>query len=512
MPRKPKHPAVEGTPLAAHRRADLRHLPVRWFGALSGPAQRALSSLALNFMLIGVQGCGKTLMIKHLLTSLLWQLDSRYPLNYRVLSLDAKLDLYPFFASDLGLAPSVILTSPFDQRSSAWDVAADCTSSVDAYALATTLVDSVDSGAPRESDPFWPQAARAVIAGVICGLQSAVPRDWDLRDLVLVCEDPDLLTETLERTPTGGTALRTFIQTESRLAASVSATISARLTPWRVIAALSDRAETSYSLRSWSTGSGILLVGSHFSNGSIMRVFNNVLLKRAIEVVLDRPGETDTDLTWFNLDELPQVAGCVPNLIDIFTLGRSKGARAINAGQSFSTYRAAFPSRELADQVIALSGNKCFLQLGSPEDAKEAETFFGSIKREDRSWQIPRDQQHEGSDSYHIREEPRVPAQKLLELKSASTTGGGLNAYFHSLGGVTSHCDVPGADVLRYLPRSSSSSSTAPFLERPKEQAELRPFNEADAKRLQLRTEASESIPTFRVPPPFQPIGANDDR
>ena len=126
-----------------------------------------------------------------------------YDLMYRSLIYDAKNDLLPFLHR-MGLSESreIILTNPFDQRSCAWNVAADITTVADAESFAGIIVTADESN----TDRFWEFASREIVSGVVSGLINAAPENWDLRDIVHVTADDPLLLQILQKSRAGKVA------------------------------------------------------------------------------------------------------------------------------------------------------------------------------------------------------------------------------------------------------------------------------------------------------------------
>lgn len=487
MPRQPPpHPVLRsrhsaGAAVPPDQVEAWKHLRINFRGVFHNhPYQPSLQLLAPHYLYMGATGSGKTLAIRLHMYSILPEPDPRFSMRYRSLIYDPKTDLLPSLAEmGFDLDSDVILTHPFDARSTCWDLAADVTSHADAQALADFIV--VD----HPNQEFWQAVARDIIAGAINGLNAQTPKAWDLRDLVLVLENRHYLRQVLERTEHGRGTLRDFFDTDSRLADSVRATIRANMAPYRLIAAMWDRSARSFNFRDWTRGAGIILIGDHYKYRDAMKRVNNLLVRYAIDSLMDRPGVEDHDLSWLYLDELKN-AGRFPNFGTMLTQGRSKGIRCVLAAQGLSTLQATFPEHE-EKEVINNCGNKCIMQLGSEEDAKWAERLFSTRKRIRKSRSVSDDPKQPASTTFSEEKESRLDAQAFLELKSATNHGGAIHAYYHEPGAHYYYNAASGKAVDSCLPpKLGKAAQPQPFVPRPEKDFTLRGFDDDDREHLHL--------------------------
>lgn len=527
MPRsQPPHPVLSTRTSAGHPQSDYSGLRVRYRGAFTeGSFMPTLSELAPHTLFLGATGCGKTTAIKLHMASVLPPPSNRFSMRFRSLVYDPKTDLLSFFG-ELGFHPAqtLILTNPFDKRSSAWDIARDVATVADARSFAEVVVQD------HQGQEFWQTAARDIIASVVIGLNHTTPGRWDLRDLVLVLDHPALLEQVLKRTPAGLGVLRDYLTGDERLTSSLRATVRSNIEPYHLIAALWDHAECSFSFEEWTRTAGIVLIGDHYKHSRAMKRVNNLLVRYAIDTVMDQPGEVRGDTTWLYLDELKN-AGSFPNFGTMMTQGRSKGIRAVLAAQGLSTLQATFPENE-EKEVINNCGNKCVMQLGSEEDAAWAERLFSTTTRSKVTVSTPnRGQQADGgSTSVAQHKESLLDARDFLTMPSASNTGRSITAYYHEPGGLYSTNTVEGGDVNEALEHATSQSASvlggahqlADFVPRASDEMVLRPFRKADYDHLSLRPPEEKQEPpddgavspnpegpqapgpslTFKMPPP----------
>ena len=496
---KPEHPAIR-LPVAsrdpdAWKLGDLR---VTYRGAVAQSTLTKpwrLRDLAPHTLIMGATGSGKTVAMKLHMWSVLRPVreqgangrrESGFATNFRTLVYDAKTDLVPFFAH-MGFSTDehVILTNPFDARSASWDIARDVSNSADSQAFADIAI------LRQGGDAFWEISARDMLSAAIDGLNSVHPgeskaRHWDLRHLITVMDRPELLKQVLVRTGKGRGIVRDYINTVDRLALSIRATLRASLSPYRLIAALWDRAKYSFSLKRWSEGGGVLLIGDHYKyRHSRVRV-NNMLVRDAIDTLMDRHDQNEHDLTWLYLDELKN-AGKFPNFGTMLTQGRSKGIRSVLAAQGLSTLKATFEEAEV-EEVLNNCGEKAIMQLGTAEDADWAERLFSMHTVTKISRTVPRQSPNEGSETFHDDRQPRVFAREFLELDSASDNDGGLHAFYHWRGKDGVSCNrLHSTSVDQGMPDPLGERPVPPeFAPRGPEEFEIREFGPEDYDHLGL--------------------------
>lgn len=481
------HSYIELSSRAQMDPRSLFGLPVNWTAQVGPKAARPprLQRLQPHYLIQGMTGSGKTTVMKMLMHSVLPDSlappGDRYDLKYRSLIYDAKNDLLPFLRRmGLSEAREIILTNPFDQRSCAWNVAADITTVADAESFAGIIVTADESS----TDRFWEFAAREIVSGVVSGLITVAPENWDLRDMVHVTTDDHLLTQILSKSRAGEVAASRYLRTDSRLSGSVLATLQRHVAPYRLIAALWERAERVFSLRQWRAGTGVLLVGNHYRHTDAISRVNNLLVRTAIEVVMDVADEIEDDLSFFFLDEL-RYAGRFPGFGQLLNQGRSKGARAVLAVQGMSGLKLVFGENG-AGEVANACGNKCILQLADPQDAEWASRLFSTATGP----LISTTHQPDGKVSFTFSEKDVdvFPSREFMKLPNAQDHAGAITGYYHHPGGyyMPGHIPADSVDAAMPPPASAGVPKVPAFIPRPKEEYELTPLGAEDFERLSL--------------------------
>ncbi len=322
-----------------------------------------------HIAVLGATGSGKTLMQRLIMQSVLPRIGRR--VDQRALVYDAKQDMASLLA---GMDPTVKvhLLNPLDARSVAWDLAADVTSPATALQAASLLIPKAAS----EATPFFSDAARHLLYGVLLALILRAPQRWTLRHAILVLRSAPLLKRLLAGQDATSYLLQ-YCEHEATFQ-NILSTILTRTAPFEIVAAAWDRAEQRLSLRQWLTAESVLLLGNDEENRTAIDTINQLICKRLTELVLGQseigPGLSRT--TWFFLDEVRQ-AGRLDGLSALMTKGRSKGAAVLLGFQDISGLRDVY-GRDAADELVGQCNTKAILRLNSPETARWASQVVGA--------------------------------------------------------------------------------------------------------------------------------------
>lgn len=450
-------------------------------GACHLPLRLAYSHLAV----IGATGSGKTLLQRLLMQSVLPQIGSGR--GQRALVYDAKQDMLPLLGGMDLLAP-VHLFNPLDRRGTAWDMAADVNSPAAALQAATLLIPK----AAHDANPFFSNAARHLLYGVLLALILQAPKRWTLRQVILLLRDETLLRQVIQSTQ----ATRYLLQYCEHPATfqNILSTILTRVAPYEIIAAAWDRSQKRLSLRGWLEGESLLVLGNDEDNRAALDTMNQLIFKRLSELMLAQPEQEagNLRLTWFLLDEVRQ-AGRLDGLSALMTKGRSKGAAVLLGFQDIGGLREVY-GREVADELLGQCNTKAILRLNSPETARWASQVIGTSefvetrKSRSRSRAFRESGFREGgssgvsfSDTLTKRE--LVLDSEFLDLPETSPEHG-LTGYFVSTvtGAFRDH--LTGAWLTDHL--KPARTDLPNFCPRPDAHQYLRPWADQDALELGL--------------------------
>jgi len=443
-----------------------------------------------NFAIIGSPGSGKTLSLRLLMQDVLPGITAGQ--GSRALIYDAKRD-FADLAAGMGIAKTEYQNlNPFVSDGVAWDIAKDVTDPAMAREVASILI-PVD---PKEMQKYFPEAAQALLAGVIMALVASAGSQWTLRDLLLAVRTRHRIKTILEAHGPNKHLVERFL---GKGDGAIESTMERSLNPLSFVAMAWEQAAAKISITDWASGSGILVLGSSPKYETIMRSLNRVLFKRVTNLILD-PSDSfvsEGSATWIFLDELKR-AGRLDGLPDLLVEGRSKGLCAVIGTQDIPGLREHYEQHE-AEEIIGTCGNKVFLQSSDPTTAKFGETYFQNqdVSRQEVSHSSQQTHNKDGTSSSHgtssrndRKTQPVVTAAEISNLPRPDEVRGiGIHGYAHCLALGSPHkMEVNSATLTQRLkpPKQVSNNER-------KIGSSLTDWTEKDLKRLGF-TAVSESL------------------
>lgn len=447
--------------------------PLR-IGRREFPAQIATGHLAF----IGTTGSGKTLLQRLLMQSALSSIG--HGNGHGAVVYDAKQDVLSTL-SGMDLEVPIYLLNPFDNRSVWWDMAADITNPAAALQVASTLVPVAKS----DANPFFTNAARHLLYGVLLALIERAPGRWTFRHVLLLIRDSTRLYALLLQSE-NTRHLHSYFS-HPATTQNIFSTILTYTSPYEIIAACWDRAGESLSLSKWRATESILILGNDEQNRTALDTINKLLFGRLAELVLAEPEvddrASDARRTWFFLDEVRE-AGKLDLLGRLLTKGRSKGVAVSLGFQDISGMREVY-GREVADEILGQCNTKIILRLNSPETAAWAAKLFGNrevlesrrSESKNRRFSLNRETSSGESLSHAIAQQPLLLDSEILGLPEISRENG-VRAFFISpqTGPFCDHIDS--AWLSKHL--LPPDSGTENFIARPDEHQYLRPWDSQD--------------------------------
>jgi len=318
-----------------------------------------------HFLVTGATGSGKTITLRLLMQSVLPRIGKGF--DCRALVYDAKQDILSTLGG-MKLQCPVVTLNPFDKRCVAWDMARDITGPATAQQTASILI----PGNRHESQPFFSDAARHLLTGVLLTFIKTAPERWTLRDVVLAMRSKERLKQVLSTLPETKDLLEYFANDHT--AQNILSTLQSRMQHYEFIAAAWERTERNISLRDWLDGEFVLVLGNDEATRTALDAINQVIFKRLTELILALP-ESSTRRNWIFLDEVRE-AGELDGLGRLLTKGRSKGACVVLGFQDIDGLRDVYGT-ELANEIVGLCSNKAILRTDSSNTAEWASKLFG---------------------------------------------------------------------------------------------------------------------------------------
>jgi hypothetical protein len=259
-----------------------------------------------HYILLGVAGTGKTLMLRLLAQSVLVQ-EGR--LMSRAVVYDAKREFYPLLLG-MGVPHDAIeIMNPADARSAVWDIAKDIETKDDAFNIAMALVPAPEDNAREQV--FFVQAVESLLTAVFWTLHRRSPGNWGLRDALQPFYTPDMLEAFFDGDPEGSATYdRYFTAADETVGSIVSSIDTKLLTPYESIARVWARGGRRVSLKKWANNPNpsILILGSDVNRAAVNHI-NQAMFRRIVQLVTAKPEDRldpnhNCDLTWFFLDEM----------------------------------------------------------------------------------------------------------------------------------------------------------------------------------------------------------------
>ena len=464
-----------------------------------------------HFAIAGLPRSGKSLLLSLYLRSVISQIASGS--DRRLILFDPKNELHP--ALFAGVQVPVHFVLPTDVRSSRWELSKDFTSP----AAATQLSDALVPTQPNDSNPFFANALRDLMAAVITSLNLSQPGRWDLADVVHILESREFTAQVLARYPQTRPLLR--YMAEPRTWANIAATVETRLGALRIIAALWSRTawEKTFSLTDdFVNSEAILVLGRDPKFAALLDPLNGLLLTQLFSQLLAQKDDpVKRRRTHLVIDEFCVANGekPLPGFADICERGALRGVVVVVAYQSYAHVKALY--KEAGDAFLGMLQNQVFLR-SDPSTADFAVKAFskmrGFIEVYSRTTDSHRPGWNSETRSEHWHEWDVVPCEKFIGLRPASPEDG-ITGYWLS---PPPWCDskpfhLPGWWIAKNLPKNSEE--VEPYLMRRDSEQYLEPLSFRDLQRLGLSLPDGEDFAGAAVPkaplPPTRPGPAAQD-
>ena len=402
-----------------------------------------------SFSLVGSPGSGKT-------TVLNGMVDQAIARGDRVLIFDFKGD----FTERIPDGRKIVL-SPWDDRAVRWALGLDVSTEVQARLLSECLIPIN----PRDTQPMWGNASRAILRAELHRLMAERRGTWGFHELGealladILCPDSDQVVQNLVKRY-NPEASRIVQDLTSRTTLSVlidqSAALGDTLLLSRFDRELKKTGRPFLALRDTLSGKGEslpVILPVHPDSKTLTSAFVSSLFTVASSIVTNFPdAKPNARRIWFFLDEVPQ-AGIIPPITDFLVTARSKGCRTVLGFQTPAQIAETYGEKTLEVWDNA-TGVKVFLQCVSPEAKKYVSQSIGereilAFKKSDNIGMSP---PHTGHTTNWVEEREKLVSPDEV----ASLLGPGKN-------GVTGIVQIAGCDpaVLTWPFRNYSRAAEA---------------------------------------------------
>ena len=434
---------------------------LRW-----GPLLLSPEEAVQHFAAIGATGSGKSTILQLLLQDIVPTIQKGT--DRRLLIYDPKQDVLPTLAGLSCKAP-VIVTDPFDSRSSAWDMALDIQEPRVALEIAFTLIPD-----EPESQPFFPAASRHFLYGIMLSYMWR-KLDWQFSDLLRPLSSPKLLRRVLLACPHTKNIVTRYFQDRKGLI-SVLATLATKTLAYESIASAWEASSRKFSIGEWVRTEKVLVLGSSETSRHAIDAINRCIFKRGSDLTLAL-GDSTSRRSWFILDELSEAGGgMLPGLVSLTKKGRSVGACVALAFQSIAGLRQKTSyGPELTAEILGQIGNRFIGKLECPETAEWSAKLFGDQEVKQSAVSHTYGTENTVSHNEQFVTRPAVLAAEFLSLPPCNIENG-LTAWYlcRNQQGVFS-ANLPGRELFTQdiIPKSDQVLG---FMPRPPECQFLRPW------------------------------------
>ena len=467
-----------------------------------------------HFAIAGLPRSGKSLLLSLYLRSVISQITPGS--DRRLIIFDPKNELHP--ALFAGVQVPVHFVLPTDVRSSRWELSKDFTSP----AAATQLSDALVPTQPNDSNSFFANALRDLMAAGVTSLNLSQPGRWGLPDVVHILESGEFTTQALAPYPQTRPLLR--YMAEPRSLGQHRGHGRDALGALRIIAALWSRTarEKTFSLTEFVNSEGILVIGRDPKFAALLDPLNGLLLTQLFSQLLAQKDDPmKRRRTHLVIDEFCVANGekPLPGFADICERGASRGVVVVVAYQSYAHVKALY--KEAGDAFLGMLQNQVFLRC-DPSTADFAAKAFSKTRGWLEIYAYEHTTQtnklspvaHSEARSQHWHEWDVVPCEKFIGLCPASPEDG-ITGYWLS---PPPWCDskpfhLPGWWITKNLPKNSEE--VEPYLMRRDSDQFLEPLSFRDLQRLGLSLPDGEDFAGAAVPkaplPPTRPGPAAQD-
>lgn len=309
-------------------------------------------------LLVGGSGAGKSTVLRPLVSKIVAARE-------QMLLFDPKGEFTAAFEG-----PEIL--APWDERSLAWDVAADLRNLLDIRRFAAAMIQD-------SADPMWSNAARQLLVGVICHLQAKKGDDWGWRDLARAVSlpQPQLLSMMRAHHPEAVRAVERASVTTTGILINLASFCSPI---FDLAAAWGDTPKSRrVGFIDWAQGRSphaqIILQG-HGAYSDITKSYVQGIVGTFAATINSIEIDDDPDRkVWFIADEFGQ-AGKLP-VRALFEVGRSRGVRCVVVCQDLAQIEEIYGDKMLR-ALVAMCGTLVVGQTMSGETADKLCRALGS--------------------------------------------------------------------------------------------------------------------------------------
>ncbi len=336
---------------AARKRKETLDLP---FGVVKMP----FSAETEHTFIIGRPSTGKT----NLLCQILERLKERHE---RAIIYDFKSDYFTKFYDKR----EDLLFNPLDARSLGWNVFNEIKTFMDVDAITGSLVPN----STAFGDPFWNDAARDVLAGIIHFLYRKGQRQnralWDM-----VTADGLSIRDCLRQIPEGQRGFRYIEDAGSKQALSVFAVMMQYAKCFEFMGGNNG----DFTLQHWlDNGKGMIFITNYPGVQDTLRPVLSLFIDLLSRRLLSMPDSRSRKI-FFLLDEFGTLQR-LSSIIRLLTLSRSKGGAVFIAIQDYGQIDRIY-TKDHRQSIVNACGNGVTFALSDPVSADISSAKLGETE------------------------------------------------------------------------------------------------------------------------------------
>jgi hypothetical protein len=430
-----------------------------WWGGLRLPSWVGKYHYAIN----GTTRAGKSICVALYLKDRVAEIQPGT--DRRLILFDPKYELHRILRT-INPNLEIIYTLPTDRRASGWDPAkGDILTLADAIEFGYTVIP--ESGA---KEPFFPNAVRDILIGVIASLQITHPGEWTLRQVFCILENESYLKKVLLRTPY--TASKEHYWKVERTWGDIQATIESLFYRWKILAAFWDAAPVKFTVLDVMNRPCAFIQGSDDDFASVVDPFNAFLSGRVRARTLNPIGyedDEDEDLgprvIDYVIDEFTSFNGTnpVPRFRNFCEQGSSFGLRMAITYHSIADMKELYKNE--AYSILGALQNNIFVRSGDVENAKFVSDLLGRERGYEEQVSETWGTSHSKTRQLAWFDREIIPYSELLRLLPP-TPRNGLSAYaacpqlgnpwpFHITGQfIAANLPMPDPGTPRFVPHT----------------------------------------------------------
>ncbi|MEK9282679.1 type IV secretion system DNA-binding domain-containing protein [Bradyrhizobium sp. ISRA442] len=319
-----------------------------WFGAAIGAARSHLAGFIAEFpdgvllapglqlprlaehesvFAIGLPGSGKTVIAEGVARQAIMRGD-------HVLQLDVKGALHSRIAALIGRKHSAVVG--MGRTSSVWAIGRDVRSPAAASRVAAIMI-------PESRDPVWSAASRLVFKGLLLKLIREHRQDWGWRELQAAISKPveEIANDLRPTMRQVAEMLRGKGDDPTTMSLSVVFNMIAHVAEIvDTCAAMERDGRPRISLMDWARKRScqrIIVLRHDLSNRDNSELLLTLMFRVLASELLSTAMADNVDHSvWIVADELPRFRGAMKDIMELASLGRSRGIRVVATAQSLA--------------------------------------------------------------------------------------------------------------------------------------------------------------------------------